>query len=407
MSNAKHKAVFMDRDNTLIEDPGYINHPDQVKLLPGAAASLVQLRKMGFLVLVVTNQSGVARGILTEEMLAQIHHQLEKLLADEGAYLDAIYYCPYHPDGVIPKYRMESEMRKPAPGMLLKAAEDLNINLSGSWLIGDSYRDIEAGKRAGCKTVLINNPVKPVQKNPSDPPADRQAVNIREAVNIIRMYELRQSMETALEHKHHEPTEANPSQITQPPPVSEDFGQCSTITGQETPNIEAPNVSEGIEDETKSSEQALFSQFAEEPADIVYIPLTEEPVSGQPDTSKESLETKSSKPLEPKASPKPAKTQGSPAVLPDDEPHLSLRTEKLLQEVLSHLRSVHRIKQYEDFTISKVLAGMAQVLAVACLVVSLWFAMDSTRGRESVLIMLGYTAVLQLMAIAFYVMRER
>jgi D,D-heptose 1,7-bisphosphate phosphatase len=407
MSNSKHKAVFLDRDDTLIEDAGYISHPGQVKLLPGAAASLVQLRKMGFKAVVVSNQSGVARGIFTEETLAQIHHQLEKLLADEEAYLDAIYYCPYHPDGVIPKYRMESEMRKPAPGMLLKAAQELDIDMSRSWMIGDSYRDIEAGMRAGCKTVLINSPIKPVQKNPSDPQPDRQAVNIREAVNIIRMYELRQSMETTFEQRHDEPAQTEPPQAAavsrpedSPHVISEPVNTVAApITEEpvEQKQIESP-VAEPAKQSAKTDEQK---------PEVLAAKQKTEPVSSPREIPTEKpFEPEIRKPVEKTASAESARIP-HPLAEQSEEPQMSLRTEKLLHELLSHLKSVHRAGQYEDFTISKVLAGVAQVLAVACLVVSLWFCIDSTRSSESVLIMLGYATVLQLMAIAFYMMRGR
>lgn len=112
-----NKAIFLDRDDTLIEDPGYINQPDQVKLLDGVAEALVELKAMGYELIIVSNQSAIARGIITEKALAEIHKRLKQRLAEKGAYLDGIYYCPYHPDGVIPKYRKESDQRKPNPGM--------------------------------------------------------------------------------------------------------------------------------------------------------------------------------------------------------------------------------------------------------------------------------------------------
>ena len=98
-----NKAVFLDRDDTLIEDPGYINNPDQVKLLAGVSEALVELRDMGYKLVVASNQSAVARGIISEKMLGEIHSRLRELLAHKGAYLDHIYYCPYHPEGVVPK----------------------------------------------------------------------------------------------------------------------------------------------------------------------------------------------------------------------------------------------------------------------------------------------------------------
>jgi D,D-heptose 1,7-bisphosphate phosphatase len=182
------KAIFLDRDNTLIEDPGYINNHDQVKLLDGAAEALIELAGMGYKLIVVSNQSAVARGIVSEQVLDEIHNRLKQLLAENGAYLDGIYYCPYHPDGVVQKYRKESNQRKPNPGMLLTAADEMNIDLGQSWTIGDSGRDVEAGFRAGCKTILIERPAHHKQYEPGEPNPDYQAVNIKEAVNIIKKH---------------------------------------------------------------------------------------------------------------------------------------------------------------------------------------------------------------------------
>ena len=114
------KAIFLDRDDTLIEDPGYINDAAQVRLVRGVAAALVELKALDYRLVVVSNQSGVARGIVTEQVLGEIHDRLKQLLAEKGAYLDQIYYCPYHPEGAVAKYRKESDWRKPKPGMLLR-----------------------------------------------------------------------------------------------------------------------------------------------------------------------------------------------------------------------------------------------------------------------------------------------
>ena len=186
------KAVFLDRDDTLIEDPGYINDPDQVKLLDGTAEALIELKNLGYKIVVVTNQSAVARGIVTEKVLAEIHERMRQLLAQEDAFLDDIYYCPYHPEGVVPKYRKESNYRKPNPGMLLEAADDMKIELGESWCIGNSISDVEAGSRAGCKTVLIDTPSHQRETGShmsSDGVSpDYRAVNIKEAVNIIKKH---------------------------------------------------------------------------------------------------------------------------------------------------------------------------------------------------------------------------
>ncbi|MDY6914579.1 MAG: HAD family hydrolase [Planctomycetota bacterium] len=153
-----NKAVFLDRDRTLMEDPGYVSDPDSVKLLPGVELALKSLAQAGYKLIVVTNQSGIARGMLTEETLEKIHDELRRQLAERGAHLDAIYYCPHHPDGALAGYAEDSELRKPKPGMLLKAAAELEIDLDNSWMVGDSGRDIEAGQRAGCRTVRVRTP---------------------------------------------------------------------------------------------------------------------------------------------------------------------------------------------------------------------------------------------------------
>ena len=124
-----NKAIFLDRDDTLIEDPGYISGPEQVKLLDGVPEALIEFGAMGYKLIVVSNQSGVARGIVTEKALDEIHDRLKRLLAEKGAHLDGIYYCPYHPEGLVRKYRKESEDRKPNPGMLLTAADQMDIDL--------------------------------------------------------------------------------------------------------------------------------------------------------------------------------------------------------------------------------------------------------------------------------------
>jgi len=199
-----NKAIFLDRDDTLIEDPGYINRPEQVKLLDGVDKALIEFRAMGYKLIVVSNQSGVARGIISEKALDEIHDRLKQMLAEKGAPLDRIYYCPYHPDGVIEKYRKESDWRKPGPGMLLAAAGEMDIDLKQSWMIGNSNRDIEAGSRAGCKTILINHHSE--QRKLGEPNPDYRAVNIKEAVNIIK--------------KHHRTAVGNPVQ-SQPLPQAE------------------------------------------------------------------------------------------------------------------------------------------------------------------------------------------
>jgi D,D-heptose 1,7-bisphosphate phosphatase len=182
-----NKAVFLDRDNTIIEDPGYLSDPQQVKLLPGAHLALISLRRAGYKLVVVTNQSGVARGYFTEEQLQAVNDELNNRLANLRAEIDAIYYCPYHPDGIVEEYARESDCRKPAPGMLLRAARDMDIDLAHSWMVGDSPRDIQAGLSAGCRTVRVRKPGDESEWAEADghPEPDFTVRNLVDAARVI------------------------------------------------------------------------------------------------------------------------------------------------------------------------------------------------------------------------------
>jgi len=184
-----HKAVFLDRDNTVIEDPGYLADPSAVKLLPGVELAVKSMAQAGYRVVVVTNQSGIARGLLTEEALEKIHGEMRRQLAEHGAHVDGIYYCPFHPEGTVEEFAKESELRKPKPGMLLKAAKELDIDLAASWMVGDSSRDMEAGQRAGCRTVRVRTrPGRhgaPGELNDEDVQADFTVRNLVDAARVI------------------------------------------------------------------------------------------------------------------------------------------------------------------------------------------------------------------------------
>ena len=155
----KQKAVFLDRDGTINKYVGFLRDIDDFELLPGVAEAVKLINASGYLAIVVTNQPVIARGEVTVPQLQEIHNKMETLLGAEGAYLDAIYYCPHHPhkgyEGEVPELKIDCDCRKPKPGMLLKAAEEFNIDLSRSWMIGDGENDIKAGKAAGCRTALI------------------------------------------------------------------------------------------------------------------------------------------------------------------------------------------------------------------------------------------------------------
>ncbi len=151
-------AVFLDKDGTLIRDVPYNVNPDRMHLAPRAGKALHLLHQSGFRLVVVSNQSGVARGYFTEKALGAVEERLRLLVQKEAdATLDGFYYCPHHPDGVISQYAVACHCRKPEPGMLLKAAYELNIDLTRSWMVGDILNDVEAGNRVGCRTILIDN----------------------------------------------------------------------------------------------------------------------------------------------------------------------------------------------------------------------------------------------------------
>jgi D,D-heptose 1,7-bisphosphate phosphatase len=335
-----NKAIFLDRDNTLIEDPGYINNPDQVRLLPGVAKALVQFRKMGYKLVVVTNQSAVARGIVTEKVLSQIHDKLQELLAQSGASVDRIYYCPHHPDGVVAKYRKQSDMRKPSPGMFLAAAEEFDIDFSLSWMIGNSYSDIAAGQKAGTKTILINSALNETYRKPSDPVPDKKAVNIKEAVNIIKMHKRSDHAPAKIAVKA---PPAEPSEAPPPPPV------------------DAP-----VEDKKVPRKTAV-----------------------------------------PKISAKPAMDSDTRKKNANDKSIHSEKTHQLLEEMVRHLKNIRRADMFEEFSIAKLIAGALQVLACSCLALSLVLLLLSNTPVSTIHTTIGYAIVLQLMAIAFYIMRDR
>ena len=157
----KQKAIFLDRDGTINKYVGFLRNIDDFELIDGVAEAIRKINESGYLAVVVTNQPVVARGEVSFEELEEIHNKMETLLGKEGAYLDAIYYCPHHPhkgyEGECPELKIDCDCRKPKPGMLLKAAVDFNIDLSRSWMVGDGENDIQAGINAGCKTVLLSN----------------------------------------------------------------------------------------------------------------------------------------------------------------------------------------------------------------------------------------------------------
>ena len=150
-----NRAVFIDRDGTISEEVGYINHASRFRLFPYSVVALKQLHEDGYLAIVITNQAGVARGYFSEEMLQAVHARMTEELETSGATLDAIYYCAHHPSIGEPPYRLDCNCRKPKPGLLLRAARDFDIDLANSWMVGDRHSDVELAANAGVKSALV------------------------------------------------------------------------------------------------------------------------------------------------------------------------------------------------------------------------------------------------------------
>ncbi len=149
------RAVFIDRDGTISEEVGYINHPSRFRVFPYAADAIKHLNDNGWLAIVVTNQAGVARGYFSEDMIQSVHAAMTQELEHGGAALDAIYYCAHHPSVGEPPYRVDCDCRKPKPGLISRAAREFDVDLNGSWMVGDRYTDVELARNAGVHSMFV------------------------------------------------------------------------------------------------------------------------------------------------------------------------------------------------------------------------------------------------------------
>ena len=151
----KKQACFLDRDGVLNEEVHYLSDPEKARLCPGVVDAIRLAHERGMPDVVVSNQAGIAHGYFTEAQLKAVEARIDELLAEQGERLDGIYYCFHHPKGIVPEYAVDCDCRKPKPGMLLRAAREMDLNLAGSFLIGDRIRDLEAGLGAGCRAVAL------------------------------------------------------------------------------------------------------------------------------------------------------------------------------------------------------------------------------------------------------------
>ena len=217
IARMKRPAVLFDRDNTLIACDDYLGDASKVALVAGAADAVARARKLGYATVVFSNQSGVARGYFGEDAVHAVNQRLDELLADANpkAVIGRHDFCPYHPDASIEKYRQDSPLRKPAPGMIHAAAEALALDLPRSWVIGDAPRDIEAGRAAGCRTILFTDPAlksSPAAQVDSKVQPDYICSTLKEAIDFIEANTQRAAAEEAEPERPPDPAESSASE---------------------------------------------------------------------------------------------------------------------------------------------------------------------------------------------------
>jgi D-glycero-D-manno-heptose 1,7-bisphosphate phosphatase len=181
------RAVFLDRDGTLVEEAGYLDRLERLVFFPYSVDAVRLLNRADLAVVIVTNQAGIARGIFKETFVAEAHRHIRERLAAGGARIDAFYYCPHHPEAAIEAYRQSCDCRKPQPGLLKRAAADLGLDLSQSFVVGDRWHDLEAGHRVGARGVLVRTGYGKTEESAPQPRVVPSAVvnNVMEAVSWI------------------------------------------------------------------------------------------------------------------------------------------------------------------------------------------------------------------------------
>lgn len=354
-------AVFIDRDNTIIANDGDLGDPQKVQLLRGAASAIASLKGLGYRIVVVTNQGGVARGAYGEEDVKAVHERINEMIhGTTGIRVDRFYYCPFHPEGTVKKYKREHPWRKPQPGMLLEAARELDLDLSQSWMIGDQLRDIEAGAAAGVRTVLLTG-TRPDGAPPADgnkqqgsdgATPDFHCPTLTEAVRIIAQ-QRRPEFHTEL----HEPS----SQGRARPPR------------QESPQ---PGV----------ARQGSVAKDAPRPSGIT-APTAAPPTSPSPASSPA-----------PVATPKPLAASDTSDRFPARPVPAADET---LRQILAELRSQRDTA--DEFSLTHIAALVLISLAVVCFVAGLVTAQESD---GQFLRWLGACIVAQLTAIALLLLRR-
>jgi histidinol-phosphate phosphatase family protein len=400
----KRPAVFFDRDNTLIASDGYLGDPSQVQLIPGAADAIARARALGYAVAVISNQSGVARGMFSEEDVQAVNQRMDAMLRAENAQaiVDRHEFCPFHPDGTIDVYARDSDRRKPKPGMLLSAARALELDLERSWVIGDAPRDVEAGHAAGCRAILFTDPSLARSPAADAAPAttpDFTAATLAEAIAHI-------------EANPEPPPRPEPA-VAEPPPPAAEPAAAAVVVESEPPAEPAPVApaepapappadaapaapakrvpkvaigSKYVPPEGKEHAPVTPRDFPPRESAATDRPATEKPATAAAAIAARKLERAAARP-EPTAPPAP--------------PAPSERMESLVEQIFIELRRQHE-QGSGDFSVSKLLAGITQVLVLAILLLSYFH-----RAEDALQTYLMLALIMQTMTIALLIMSRQ
>ena len=321
------RAVFLDRDNTIVATEGYLGDPAGVKLITGAAAAMASLRGLGYLIIMVTNQSGVARGFFDEAAVQAVNAEIVRQLHQQaGAAIDRIYYCPFHPEAKLPQYRKDHEWRKPRPGMLQAAAKDFSLDLAQCWMVGDQPTDITAGAAVGCRTILLRHLA------PPEPPPELEKAGLRPDF-VART--LADAARIILREKNLPVApRSRAKSCAVPAPVVRE----SALTA-------APPLESGTSN-FKSAAVGVPSETAN--------PIAQSP---PPPESKPS-----------------APPLASPAARAGRDSN-----RRTLEEILLHLRQLNRHHHLPEFSLAMLLAAMAQMIVVLFLALAAWDALAAQK----------------------------
>ena len=396
----KRPAVFFDRDNTLIVNDGYLGDPAKVQLVEGAAECVARIRTLGYAIVVFSNQSGVARGIFSEDDVHRVNARLDEALVDQQphAVIDRHEFCPFHPEGTVPAYAKESELRKPKPGMIYQAADKLALDLSRSWVIGDAPRDIESGKAAGCKTIWFkDNKLAPsaAARELMLTVPDAVVSSLKEAADVIA----REALVRQASPREVVPATTPPAP-PKPPASAPRFAPAP-------PPIDAPvAVEEAPLELDPLPEQPGFrpTQPDPDPAPMMGYRSEADPEQVEPQRATGARTMSSAKPLMQILAQKRAAAKAEAANATDDnglshgsEPVVSTsvssaRLEELAEQILQELQRRH-VAGGSDFSITKLLAGVVQILALAVLLMAFWIFSTNLQPALMVAIFLQVFAV--------------